>query len=415
MAPRQCLLALAALLTSIAAYSAAGGIWKRHVIDNSSRGADGVRLKDVNGDALPDLTTGWEQGGTVRAYLNPGPARSQDKWPAVTVGQGKNVEDAVFADLDGDGAFDVVSSCEGATRSIFVHWAPRETGRYLEPDAWQTAPLPITQGKSMWMFCVPAQVDGRHGVDLIVGSTGKTPGQAVLGWLEAPANARDLAAWSFHLLRPAGWIMGIEVTDMDGDGDADIVFSDRFNAEKSGCYWLENPGPAAAATRAWKEHPIALSGHDALFFCLADLDRDGLDDICVGTHMGKGKDATTALYYLRRLDRSGTRWSERRIDLPPDSAQFKAVSAGDIDLDGTLDLVVSFVQAKGKPGLLWLQHDGSPLTGRWTAHPLSGVDGVKHDLVALVDLDDDGDLDAITTEEVANLGVIWYENPTKRP
>ena len=76
--------------------------------------------------------------------------------------------------------------------------------------------------------------------------------------------------------------------------------------------------------------------------------------------------------------------------------------------------MASFVKAKDKPGLLWLSHDGSPFTGKWTAHELSGVDGVKHDLVALVDLDGDGDLDVITTEEVANLGVIWYENPTKR-
>jgi hypothetical protein len=89
------------------------------------------------------------------------------------------------------------------------------------------------------------------------------------------------------------------------------------------------------------------------------------------------------------------------------------VGAGDVDLDGRMDLVVSFVRAKNKPALIWLSHDGSAFNGRWQAHELSGVDGVKHDLVALVDLDDDGDLDAITTEEVANLGVIWYENPAK--
>lgn len=47
-----------------------------------------------------------------------------------------------------------------------------------------------------------------------------------------------------------------------------------------------------------------------------------------------------------------------------------------------------------------------------TAHELSGVDGIKHDLVALLDLDDDGDLDVLTTEEVKILGVIWYENPS---
>jgi len=45
---------------------------------------------------------------------------------------------------------------------------------------------------------------------------------------------------------------------------------------------------------------------------------------------------------------------------------------------------------------------------------VSGPEGVKYDLVALVDLDGDGDLDVITTEETANLGVIWYENPTMK-
>jgi hypothetical protein len=31
----------------------------------------------------------------------------------------------------------------------------------------------------------------------------------------------------------------------------------------------------------------------------------------------------------------------------------------------------------------------------------------------LVDLDGDGDLDVLTCEERAGLGVIWYENPAR--
>ena len=47
--------------------------WKRHTIDSSSKaagklGADGVRLADVNGDGLLDITTGWEQGGAIVVY-----------------------------------------------------------------------------------------------------------------------------------------------------------------------------------------------------------------------------------------------------------------------------------------------------------------------------------------------------------
>jgi hypothetical protein len=87
--------------------------WCRHTIDDSSRGADGTRLADVNGDGRLDIVTGWEEGGVTRVYLHPGVARVREKWPAVTVGAAKSVEDAAFVDIDEDGAVDVVSSCEG--------------------------------------------------------------------------------------------------------------------------------------------------------------------------------------------------------------------------------------------------------------------------------------------------------------
>ncbi len=46
-------------------------------------------------------------------------------------------------------------------------------------------------------------------------------------------------------------------------------------------------------------------------------------------------------------------------------------------------------------------------------HPISGPQGIKFDLVKLLDLDGDGDLDVLTCEERDNLGVIWYENPLR--
>ena len=76
----------------------------RHTIDASSRGADGVKLGDFNGDGRPDLVTGWEEGGVVRAYAHPGPERVRLPWPQVTLGTAPNVEEAIFADLGGDSA-----------------------------------------------------------------------------------------------------------------------------------------------------------------------------------------------------------------------------------------------------------------------------------------------------------------------
>ena len=113
-----------------------GGAWVRHTVDDSSRGADGVRLADVNGDGLLDITTGWEQGGVIRVYLHPGYQKVRSRWPTVTAGEVASPEDAVFVDLDGDGAVDVVSSCEGKTKTMFVHWAPQQKNRFLAAAAW---------------------------------------------------------------------------------------------------------------------------------------------------------------------------------------------------------------------------------------------------------------------------------------
>jgi hypothetical protein len=379
--------------------------WKRHVIDDSSKGADGVRLADVNGDGRLDIATGWEQGGVVRVCLNPGASKVRHRWPSVTVGRAGDVEDAVFADLDGDGAVDVVSCSEGNTRVVAVHWAPRDRSRLLDASAWQTEPLAASANKMMWMFALPIQLDGRHGVDLVAGGKGN---DAAIGWFESPSDARALSDWQWHELRPVGWLMSLTASDMDGDGDMDIAFSDR-TGKRSGAYWLEHPGPGAAKSLPWREHAIGGAGSEAMFLELADLDGDGLEDVLLALR-------PKTILWLRRTDRGGQSWRSHEIPLPDNAGNAKAVRAADLDSDGRLDLLFSCESAQApRHGLMWLSSDGPPHAGAWTPHELSGIDGAKHDLIALVDLDNDGDLDVITTEEVKNLGVIWYENPSQKP
>jgi FG-GAP-like repeat len=378
--------------------------WKRNTIDDSSRGADGVRLADVNGDDRSDIVTGWEEGGVVRVYQNPGPARAREKWPAVTVGSAANVEDAVLVDLDGDGALDVVSCAEGTPRRISVHWAPRERAKYFDATAWTTEVIPSSVGRMMWMFSLPIQIDGKHGIDLIAG--GKERG-AQIGWWQSPEHPRRLGDWQWHELRDAGWVMSLAASNMDGDGDLDLVFSDR-KGQRSGCFWLENPGANAQLTEPWREHPIGCLGREVMFLALADLDRDGLEDVVVAT---KPKH----LVFLRRLARDGQKWESHEISLPKNAGNAKAVNVGDINRDGTPDLVFTCEGSSGgKSGVMWLAGDGSTTKRDWRPHEISGPDGVKHDLVQLLDLDDDGDLDVLTCEETRNLGVFWYENPTNR-
>ena len=383
--------------------------WSRHTIDSADKaagklGADGVRLADFNGDGLLDITTGWEQGGAIVVYQNPGPTKAKSAWPSVTVGKVRSPEDAVFVDLDGDGNLDVVSSCEGKDRTMYIHWAPAKRTDYLRPSAWVTEPIPATKQKQSWMFAEPAQIDGRTGIELFVSSKGAN---GSIGWLKLPTDrqqARKVSQWQFIKLRDAGWVMTLKALDMDGDGDSDLLFSDR-KGKKRGVSWLENPGREKVSSRGeWKEHVLGGREHEVMFLAVGDLNHDGVWDIVCPTRNTE----------ILMFERNGNEWQIHSTPNPFGVAHGKAVAIGDIDKDGRNDLfhVTNTGRNRELPGATWISHrPDKPWSAKWNVTDVSGSVGVKFDLVELVDLDGDGDLDAITCEEVDNLGVFWFENP----
>ncbi len=221
------LLLVASCLLPLAYFEEPAPPWQRHAIDRGTdevRGADGVRLADVNGDGLLDIATPWEEGGLIKIYLNPGHNQSKDFWPQVTVGKVGSPEDAVFADLDGDGAIDVISSSEGEVKTLSVHWAPKEKIDYLIESAWETESIPAAMNQQQWMFALPMQLDGKYGLDLVAGGKNR---KAQIGWFEAPENPRELSAWQWHSLYDAGWVMSLVAADLDRDGDLDLIASDH--------------------------------------------------------------------------------------------------------------------------------------------------------------------------------------------
>jgi hypothetical protein len=403
---RRWIMAFAALVIGFFAWRAAGAeeAWRRHTIDSSSRGADGVRLADANGDRRLDIVTGWEEGGQIRLCLAPATqADLRRPWPAVLVGTVKSPEDAVLVDLDGDGALDVVSATEGNERTVYAHFAPRDKLQTLTSEAWKTVPIAATKRQSQWMFTLPLDIDGQHGIDLVVGSKGP---QAMVGWLQSPANSRDGAAWRLHPLCEAGWIMSLRTVDLDGDGDLDILFSDR-KGKRSGIKWLENPGQLA---KAWPEHAIAAAGREVMFLDIADLDGDGLMDIVAAVQ-------PRGILCVRNLGRDGRRW-ETHQHAWPDATRAgtpKAVRVADLNLDGRPDVALTCENAAGeRSGVWWVELSAFDPQRPVVYHDVGGAAGVKFDLVEALDLDGDGDLDLVTCEERDNLGVVWYENPLRR-
>lgn len=376
--------------------------WTRHTIAANFDGADGVRLGDVNGDGRVDLVVGWEESGVVTVHLHPGSAAARGVWPQVIVGDVPSVEDAVFVDVDADGAFDVVSSSEAGSGALYVHWAPSDPADYTDASAWTTAPLPDSVGVQDWLFCAPLQVDGQGGIDLVAG--GKGDG-ARLGWWRSPANPRDLSAWQWVPLAAVGWTMSILPGDYDGDGWFDVIYTDR-TGEDRGTYLLTNPGNALLQQLPWPRRTLAADGPAPLFADRGDLDGDGALDVVVAL------DARTLVWY--RPAPLGLPWTARAITLPDSFGTAKAVRLADLDGDGRLDIVFSGESAGGdRAGVGWARQVETALGTDWVVSALSDTTGSKFDLVQVFDVDGDGDNDVVTTEESAGLGVVWYENPAR--
>lgn len=419
----SCCVIFSILMTTVALAGIYGTPWKFHSIDNFFNnggliGADGTRLGDINDDGLPDIATGWEGGTATRVYLNPGIEKSKEPWPAVTVSSvSGDVEDAFFADLDADGTLDVVSSCEGKTRRILVSWGPEDKSKLLDPAAWQTEEIPSSVMVTRWMFGMPMDVDGKNGIDLVMGGKEKGP---IIAWFQSPENPRNLADWKMIKLADCDWLMDMQRCDMDGDGDMDILYTDRATLS-----WLEYPGKDAI-DQPWTKHIIwdrNGEGPISLFMTLCDLDNDGLQDILCALSEKRGPNL---FLYSRRLDASGAKWENNTWG--PYEVWFKSFAIGDIDLDGKQDIVFTVGGAlkiipENDSGVIWVDvGEGLPGAPELTFHDISGAPGGKFDIVVLLDMDGDGDLDVLSSEEsdqIGNyryhegLGVFWYENPTR--
>ena len=344
--------------------------WQMHTLDPiPSSGSDGVKLADVNGDGFPDLVSGFEEGGVSRIYLHPGFEKVREYWDYIEL-PSPDVEDAVLVDLD-----------------------------------------------------------GRNGIDLIVGSKRKKGVQgddkAVVGWLRSPENPRNTSDWEYFSLTSAGWIMSIEMVDMNEDEHPDILISDRKFSSQSGVRWLENPGKDANEFYGkWKSHMIGVSEGEPMFLTMADLDGNGSEEILV-------PDLYNGLVILEKQGSVTQLWKEYNIPYPKWSGRRgKAVSTGDLNSDDQLDIVLSFEEegkvadipfeeykATGKYSVITGTFTGSPfLASNWEFEKVSDLKGRKFDLVNLIDLDGDGDLDVLTNdenEEGDGLGVVWYENPMR--
>ena len=396
--------------------------WQKWAIDASGNGADGVHIGDINRDGLVDVVSGWEQSGDLMLYLNPGPdsVRDTQAWSRVDISGDvtiEGIEDAAFADLDLDGFDDaVLSSIEGDNQSLGIHWL---AGDNLDnPADWRGFNLAPSKHAG-YMKARAAQIDGVGGADIVAGTRDLGDEKAAIFWFKAPGGSHpdNVGQWRrFYVGAVDVKTVTLVIRDMDADGLADIVFAGR-----NGVGWFRNPGEEALgespATAEWERIMIADRGSE---FTFCDHVVDGMEDIIVATSHDSGMVAK----WMKRLDNTGRRWEEYPIT--SDSLRtehssgrkfvIKGVACGYVDGDDRIDVVFTG-SGHGHGVFLMTPRTDIPSGVTWDLVNLTPyADYMKYDNLRLVDIDADGDLDILTTEEgegvfTSGQGVLWLENP----
>jgi len=233
-----------------------------------------------------------------------------------------------------------------------------------------------------WMKAT-GDIDGDGMPDIVVG--GRT-GPVV--WYRAPDWSRHSVADD---VSPNNSSTDADLFDVDGDGDRDVVLANGV--------WHENPRPGGdPAAGSWPLRGYGTrDGHDVQ---AADLDGDGDLDL-VTRDQGTSGDTV----WIYRNDGPDA-WLEIAVAPLPDG---EGIALGDLDADGDPDLAIAD---------RWYENDGSLASGGsggWEERRFDPAASPDPDtVVAIVDLDQDGRADVVTTPAEAAGGsgtLAWFRAP----
>ena len=147
---------------------------------------------------------------------------------------------------------------------------------------------------------------------------------------------------------------GIQLVDLDGDGDLDVLlshgdtFDDGIVKPYHGIQWLENTGTYPFVEHTLAQMPGVLAAH------AADLDGDGDLDIVACALLAGGSDVDEktlpALVWLEQTSRGVF----ERHTIEMGTPRHATLDIGDINGDGALDIVVGNFSIE-KPVTAWVE------------------------------------------------------------
>jgi hypothetical protein len=221
-------------------------------------------------------------------------------------------------------------------------------------------------------ICAIGDIDNDGINDIVIGS------ELSIGvvWYHSPT-------WTRYVVGNGSFTTDGEATDVDGDGDVDVVIS---CISRNQIEWWENLGDPFVPS-GWTLHRIGSNfAHD---LAVGDIDNDGNTDVVI---FRKGAE----IVWFEAPDDPRTAWTRRTVS----SSAGEGLDVGDIDGDGDLDIAGS---------RNWYENTNGSGTS-WSSHVVTSSWGTDcRDIIADMDGDDDNDI--VLSHSEGSGPIAWFENP----
>lgn len=335
-------------------------------VDNSTSS-----VGDVNSDGMSDLIiTGRDSDGTatVSVYLGD----ETDKLVAARTAPIEiDASSSSVADFNRDGDLDLVLTGRDDVTSVSraAVYLGDGTGGFTDAEAGLTG---VDEGASS-----AADLNGDGNPDLVL--TGEDPD----GTLNATVYLGDGTGGFTNAGASLEGVLGgsSSVADFNGDGTLDLVLT-GFNAR----FVVTSTVYLGDGTGGFTASGATLDGVTGSSSSVGDLDGDGNVDLVL-TGSGPASSPTTTVC----LGDGAGGFAKAGAGLG--GVELGASALGDVDGDGTPDLVVTGSDATGDAAATVYLGDG---TGGFTVAD-AGLTGATQGASSIADFDGDGDLDLVVT------------------